>query len=279
MPELPEVETVVRGLSATLVNRKIKSAVVNRAAIRTPITPGFADRVAGQKILGVRRRAKYLLIDLSHGDTILAHLGMSGKLVITRTKPEKKKHDHAQFILSDALWLTFNDARRFGILEIYRTDEIDTLPTIRALGPEPFSKGFSQAYLKAALEKRTRPVKVALMDQGLVVGVGNIYASEALFDAKLPPILPAQNAAPYAKEIIAAIRKVLKKAIASGGSTLRDYVRSSGDAGEFQHRFQVYEREGKPCYACGSAIKKIQQAGRSTYYCPICQAVRKSKKS
>ena len=272
MPELPEVETVRTGLDQSLLGARIEKARLLRADIRRPITIGFVKEVQGARMVAFRRRAKYLLMDLDNGQTILVHLGMSGKMMVTEGKmPKPGKHDHAQFQFDNGRALSFNDARRFGILEVWPTDAIETLPTIAALGPEPFGRKFNAAYLTHALAKRSGPIKVALMDQALVVGVGNIYAAEALFRTKISPRASANSVADYAPELIKAIRAVLKEAIASGGSTLRNYVRSTGDIGHFQHHFRVYGREGKPCPRCAEPIACIRQAGRSTFFCPACQ--------
>ena len=272
MPELPEVETVRAGLARSIEGKRVRTVHLHRKTLRTPITPGFAKRVEGKRIVAVRRRAKYLLMDLDNGEVILAHLGMTGKMLIQNGEPETRHiHDHVQFAFDDGLWLTFNDARRFGMLAVLSPNQLRDHPGLTALGPEPLESAFNAKYLASQLARRTGPLKVALMDQVLVVGVGNIYASEALFRSKLSPKLSAREAMPFAASLVRSIRAVLKAAIRSGGSTLRDYVRSSGEVGGFQHHFNVYERAGKPCPACGTAIERIRQAGRSTYYCPDCQ--------
>ena len=272
MPELPEVETVVRGLSASITGQRVVRVTLNRADLRFPFPVDFAKNLAGCRIEAITRRAKYLLFALDNGHTMIAHLGMSGgfSVVDTLSKPPKK-HDHVVFSLGDGRTLIYNDPRRFGIMDMASSDALAQHELLYHLGPEPFSKAFSVAYLRAKLLRRNGPVKPVLMDQQLVVGVGNIYASEALFLAGIDPRKPASSVADKASLIIKSIRKVLRDAIESGGSSLRDFVNISGDAGYFQHRFNVYERAGDLCFSCGSTIASMRQAGRSTFFCPACQ--------
>lgn len=257
MPELPEVETVVRELKQSLIGKKFGEIITLRDNIREPI-PDLSG-LHGAMIKSVTRRAKYIVIN----DALVIHLGMSGQILIDRPK-ERKKHDHVIFELSNGDEMVFNDARRFGLVTLYKNE------LFSHLGPEPLSDEFTTAYLKKALSTRKGPIKVAIMDQELVVGVGNIYAAESLFRSGINPKTPANKVKNHA-ELVKNIRKVLEEAIESGGSTLRDYVRSSGELGYFQHSFAVYGREGKPCIKCKTPIEKITQGGRSTFFCPKCQ--------
>ena len=287
MPELPEVETVRTGLEMVLKGQVIRKVTLRRKDLRIPFPADLPRRLAGQKILAIRRRAKYLLFDLVGGDVLIAHLGMSGRFtchpaLVAGSGTNKSRmpqqvrhditaHDHVIFEFEDGKTLIYNDARRFGLITIARSEELPSHPLFAALGPEPLEREFSAGYLRKALEKRGTPVKVALMDQALVVGVGNIYASEALFLAGVNPNIPAKAAAGKAKELVSAIQKVLRDAIASGGSSLRDFIHVSGEAGYFQHRFNVYGRKGEPCFQCGEFIKSTRLSGRSTFFCPDCQ--------
>lgn len=272
MPELPEVETTRRGLEMFALKRRITSVNVHRRDLRTPVTKGLEKAVTGQKIMGLRRRAKYLLIDLEGGNTLLVHLGMSGSMVAYPQKSyEKRTHDHVVLTLDDGQVLVFNDPRRFGVFELIKAGAEAKHPALKTLGPEPLSKDFSAKYLSSQLVRRKGPIKPVLMDQKLVVGVGNIYASEALHFCGLHPNLPAHKAATKSAEIITAIQRVLEAAIASGGSTLRDYVGVQNQGGYFQHQFRVYDRCGEPCFSCSAMIEIGTHAGRSTYWCPQCQ--------
>ena len=257
MPELPEVETVVRELQHSLIGKSFRHIITTRDNIREPI-PDLSE-FEGKKIKSVTRRAKYIVIN----DKLVIHLGMSGKIIIDKPQT-RKKHDHVIFELSSGEEMVFNDARRFGLVTLKKPE------LFNHLGPEPFDEAFNEKYLKDTLSRRKGPVKVAIMDQELVVGVGNIYAAEALFRTGINPKTPA-NKVKKLPELIKNIRAVLAEAIESGGSTLRDYVRSSGDLGYFQHSHAVYDRKGKPCVKCKTNIEKITQGGRSTFYCPKCQ--------
>ena len=272
MPELPEVETVVRELQKSLIGNSFRQIITLRDNIREPIPDlsGFE----GKKIGAVMRRAKYILIRIqdsgvrSRGEKtlnpdLIIHLGMSGKIMVGRPQ-ERKKHDHVVFELSNGDEMVFNDARRFGLVTISNERFFSHL------GPEPLDAGFDAKYFKKALSTRKGPIKIAIMDQELVVGVGNIYAAESLFRTGIDPRTPANKVTKLA-ELIKNIRAVLTEAIESGGSTLRDYVRSSGDLGYFQHSHAVYGREKEPCIKCKTPIEKITQGGRSTFYCPKCQ--------
>ncbi len=257
MPELPEVETVVRELQRSLIGKSFTQIITLRDKIREPIPD--LSQFEGKKIDSVTRRAKYIVIN----DKLVIHLGMSGKVIIDKPQ-ERKKHDHVVFELSSGEEMVFNDARRFGLVAL------NTPKFFSHLGPEPFAKEFNEKYLKTQLANRKIPVKVAIMDQELVVGVGNIYAAEALFRTGINPKTPASKVKNLPL-LITNIRAVLSEAIESGGSTLRDYVRSSGDLGYFQHSHAVYGRDKKPCIKCKTNIEKITQGGRSTFYCPKCQ--------
>lgn len=315
MPELPEVETVRRGLEAVLPGRTIEKIVLHRADLRQPFSSGIAE-LKGQTFAAIKRRAKYLLLELESGDVLLSHLGMSGTWIVRKPgEYELQKHDHVVMTLSprhspnpqgilgesslsaasaeypsrqtplrldsprisignsgnDGVELVFRDPRRFGVLLLEDQTTIRKHNLLSHLGPEPLKEAFSVAYLKEALAKRSGPVKTVLMDQQLVVGVGNIYASEALYRIGVHPAMPARKAAKHAEALVKAIQAVLKEAIKSGGSTLRNYAQASGDTGHFQHHFKVYGRDGKPCPACGTPIRKITQAGRSSFFCPKCQ--------
>lgn len=272
MPELPEVETTRRGLLPHLRQKRIASVRVFRRDLRQPIPKGLEAALTGARILDIRRRAKYLLFDIEGGQVLLVHLGMSGSLTIHESPTDSRRvHEHLWMTLEDGSRLVFHDPRRFGVVLLFSGAEEAAHALLAHLGPEPLSPAFSPAYLRKALERRKTNIKLSLMDQELVVGVGNIYASEALFLAGISPKMPANQAVEYAPALVKAIRQVLEEAIKSGGSTLRDYVRSSGDAGYFQHRFQVYGREGKPCQRCSGAIQRIVQGGRATFFCPRCQ--------
>lgn len=273
MPELPEVETVRRGLEASILGRHIDEVVLRRDAIRIPIPADFAERVQGGCVQSVERRAKYLLIHLDNGYSILAHLGMSGRMMVFSRLPEKvEKHDHVYFLLSDGQAVVFNDPRRFGLVTGGEGATIHQHALLGAMGPEPLGEDFTPDYLYGQLQRRKQAVKPVLMDQKLVVGVGNIYAAEALFRCGINPERPANRInKKQASALVTAIRAVLEEAIASGGSTLRDYVNSAGASGYFQHRFDVYDREGKPCRLCTTPITRMTQAGRSTFWCEKCQ--------
>lgn len=272
MPELPEVETVRRGLETALTGARIEKALLRRADLRTPFPAGFAGKLAGRAIYAITRRAKYVLFHFDNDTVLLAHLGMTGRFSVEKKAPKTYgAHDHVVFMLEDGRAVIFNDARRFGLMALCKKSELSTHALLSHLGPEPLEKSFSPAYLKAALAKRKGPVKPVLMDQEVVVGVGNIYASEALFLAGISPLTPAMKVAGKAPLLIACIQQVLGDAITSGGSSLRDFLHVSGETGYFQHQFKVYGREGKPCMTCKKPIIAARQAGRSTFYCGGCQ--------
>ena len=272
MPELPEVETVCRGLKTSLTGTCIKNLQLRRKDLRTPFPANFAQKLAGRRIKNITRRAKYLLFELDNGLVLIAHLGMTGRFSVNPKAPKTyATHDDVIFTLDDNRVVIYNDARRFGVMDIAAANALPSHPLLSHLGPEPLEKTFSPAYLKSALSKRKAPIKPVLMDQELVVGVGNIYASEALFLAGISPLTPAHKVADKAPLLIKCIRKVLQDAITSGGSSMRDFLHVSGEAGYFQHQFNVYGREGEGCTTCKTPITAITQAGRSSFYCATCQ--------
>ena len=272
MPELPEVETVRAGLTAAIEGALIERVALYRGDLRVPFGKDFAKKLTGRRITSITRRAKYLLFYLDSDDVLIAHLGMSGKFLVREKLPKTLgAHDHVVLYLKDGRVVLYNDARRFGLMVMAKKKELETHKLLAVLGPEPLDKEFSAAYLKGVLSGRKAPIKPVLMEQAVVVGVGNIYASEALFLAGIHPARPASELASSASLIIKCIRKVLRDAIESGGSSLRDFVQVSGSAGYFQHRFNVYDREGEPCFSCKTPIMAMRQAGRSTYFCPHCQ--------
>ena len=272
MPELPEVETIRRGLAPQMENRLITQAELFRPDLRQPFPEHFTERVAGRTIRTIRRRAKYLLFELNDGQVILLHLGMSGRLLLRKAGHSLVKHDHVRLTLEDEQELVFNDARRFGLMLLAEAEGPGQHPILTRLGPEPLGNHFSAEYLAGQLARRRGPVKTALMDQKLVVGVGNIYACEVLFRCGIHPQTPADQCADQAMLLVSHIRDVLHEAIESGGSTLRDYVRSSGDMGYFQHAFRVYGRENEPCMHCSTPVLRLVQAGRSTFFLPCLSA-------
>ena len=248
---------------------------MRRHDLRSAIPKNFAKAITGCVIREVRRRAKYLLIDLDSGKILLSHLGMSGSFVVVeKAGYAPRTHDHVLIELKNNRLMVFNDPRRFGVVDLISADEEASHPLLKNLGPEPLNKEFSAAYLAKQLAKRKGPIKPVLMDQKLVVGVGNIYASEALHMSHISPFFPAHKLADKAPELIDAIRTTLKAAINSGGSTLRDYVGVQNEGGYFQHEFKVYGRDSEPCFRCHTTIETVVQAGRSTYWCPQCQAER-----
>jgi formamidopyrimidine-DNA glycosylase len=272
MPELPEVETVVRGLAGRMTGRRVIRLDLHRGDLRWPIPRGLRRKVEGRLIKAVRRRAKYILIDLEDGGVLLMHLGMSGRLTVVNaedtTPPEV--HDHVVFMLDDGTRIRFNDQRRFGMLDYVRERALEKHPLLRELGPEPLDPGFTPETLAKSLTGRRTPLKAALLDQQVVAGLGNIYVSEVLFEAGLSPRRLARTVTlERATRLVGAIRAVLKRAIAAGGSSLRNYVQASGELGYFQHQWAVYGKEGEPCPACdcGGGIRRIVQSNRSTFYC------------
>ncbi|MFT3687973.1 bifunctional DNA-formamidopyrimidine glycosylase/DNA-(apurinic or apyrimidinic site) lyase [Paenirhodobacter sp.] len=280
MPELPEVETVRRSLAPAMEGRVITQAQVNRPDLRWPLPERMAERLTGRRVERLRRRSKYILADLDSGESLLIHLGMSGRMLVSgdmlggfhHDHPAPQKHDHVVLDMEGGARVTFNDARRFGAMDLVRTDREAAHWLLAGLGPEPFGNEFNEDYLVARLKGRATPIKAALLDQHVVAGLGNIYVSEALFRAGIDPRRQAGRiAAQRIAALVPVIREVLSEAIAAGGSSLRDHRQASGELGYFQHAFRVYDREGAPCVTCGTPLKRIVQSGRSTFFCPACQ--------
>ena len=298
MPELPEVETVMRGLAAVLDERRIARAATTRPDMRWPFPDRLAERLAGARVTGLRRRGKYMLVRLDTGESLLIHLGMSGRLVarpngappVPRLGPQgahsdarghnnpPEAHEHLVIETEDGTRIGFVDPRRFGCVDLMPTAEEDGHRLLAGLGPEPLEEGFTPAVLSAALAGRRTPIKAALLDQSVVAGLGNIYVCEALFRAGISPRRLAQSVpGRRAERLVPAIKAVLREAIGAGGSSLRDYVRADGELGRFQDRFAVYDREGQPCPLCPGpeagckGVQRIVQSGRSTFWCPRMQ--------
>jgi formamidopyrimidine-DNA glycosylase len=270
MPELPEVETTRRGIRAALVGQRVRAFDLREPRLRWPVEPGIAAAIAGQQVRDVERRAKYLLVRLERG-TLIAHLGMSGSLRVMPAGSPRLLHDHYDLVLDSGQCLRFNDPRRFGSLHWCPGDP-HAHPLLADLGPEPLDDAFGAGHLAARARRRKAAVKLFLMDQRIVVGVGNIYASEALFRAGVRPRRAAGRVRPAEWErIAAAIRAVLGDAIRQGGTTLRDYVNADGTPGYFRQQLYVYERAGEPCRRCATPIRHLVQGQRSTYFCPQCQ--------
>lgn len=274
MPELPEVETVCRGLAPVLEGQKLVRVEQRRADLRFPLPRHFAERLTGRRVLSVSRRAKYILTELDGDEVLITHLGMSGRMFIRDEPQPPGPHDHVIMETGAGRLVVFNDARRFGMMDLVARGALAAHPLLRDLGPEPLGNAFDARGLSARLAGRRTPIKAALLDQRVVAGLGNIYVSEALYRAGISPRRSAASVAGQRAVALApAIRAVLEEAIAAGGSTLRDYVQASGELGYFQHAFRVYDREGRPCPGCTGAcrVKRIVQSGRSTYYCPTRQ--------
>ncbi len=291
MPELPEVETVRRGLEPAMLGARILRVDLRRPDIRFPFPPRFAERLTAQSIVAVARRAKYLLFALDGGETLIAHLGMSGSFRIEaartvipggfRTERSKDpKHDHVVLDLDNGAIVTYNDPRRFGFMDLARSDALESHPRLGGLGDEPLAAAFDARRLAELFAGSRAPLKAALLDQRRIAGLGNIYVCEALFRARLDPSRPANILANArggptraAAALARAIHAVLEEAIEAGGSTLRDHRQADGGLGYFQHSFSVYDREGSVCPRprCGGTIARITQSGRSTFYCPVCQ--------
>ena len=293
MPELPEVETVRRGLEAVLVDARFESVEQRRPNLRFPFPERFAERLTGQRITSLARRAKYLLVHLEGGEVLIMHLGMSGRFLIQRPGANAQKpgeflndagnahaHDHVVFTMSNGATITYNDARRFGFMLLAECKALETHKLIVNLGVEPLGDDLSPEYLSARCEGKKTSLKAALLDQRIVAGLGNIYVCEALYRARLSPrrsagTLALRSGAPGAgaRRLVPEIKSVLEDAIEAGGSTLKDYRAPEGDLGYFQHSFAVYGREGLECLApgCEGTIRRIVQGGRSTFYCPRCQ--------
>jgi formamidopyrimidine-DNA glycosylase len=287
MPELPEVETVRRGLAPAMEGAVFRQVEVRHRGLRWPIAKDFEKRLTGKRVEGLGRRAKYLLADLSSGDVLVIHLGMSGSFRVGRdSKPgiyyhvrsKSTAHNHVVFHMGNGATVTFNDPRRFGSMKIVPRSKLKHEPLLRNLGPEPLGNEFDAAMLAKACAGKKTSLKAALSDQRVVAGLGNIYVCEALFRARISPrrraaAIAGRNGEPNerARALVDAIKAVLNDAIKAGGSSLRDHRRADGSLGDFQHNFQVYDREREPCPGCKGKVKRIVQSGRSTFYCPSCQ--------
>jgi formamidopyrimidine-DNA glycosylase len=270
LPELPEVETTRRGVAPHARGRRILSLNVYEPRLRWPVSAQLAATVAGQRIVRVGRRAKYLLLTLETG-TLLLHLGMSGNLRVAPAGTQRLTHDHFDLVLNSGVVLRFNDPRRFGSL-LYTSEDPRRHPLLRHLAPEPLGAAFDADYLWRVTRRRRVAIKQLLMNSQLVVGVGNIYASEALFRARIRPQRRAGTLTRReAGQLVRAVRAVLRQAIRAGGTTLRDYLKADGEPGYFRQRLYVYERDGRPCRRCRTPLRAISQGQRSTYYCPSCQ--------
>jgi len=296
MPELPEVETVRRGLEPAMEGARFAKVEVNRGDLRWPLAADFRERLEGRTVTGIGRRAKYLLADLSSGDVLIMHLGMSGSFYVFfekarrgtgenvgnyyRARSRHVAHDHVIFHMSSGAVVTFNDPRRFGAMKVVPRSRLDDEPLLKGLGPEPLGNAFDAAMLARACKGKQTSLKAALLDQRVVAGLGNIYVCEALHRARASPkrlasTVATKRGAPNerAERLVGGIKAVLDEAIKAGGSSLRDHKRTNGELGMFQHHFRVYDREGEKCPTpgCGGTVKRIVQNGRSTFYCPSCQ--------
>ena len=282
MPELPEVETVRRGIAPVLEGAVFRNVKVNRPDLRWPFPERMKERLEGATVLALRRRSKYILADLDSHETLLIHLGMSGRILVSgdpmgrfvHDHPLAEKHDHVVFDISNGARLTYNDPRRFGAMDLIATDGLDDHPLISVLGPEPLGNEFNSNDFYHKTSVRNSPIKSVLLDQGVVAGLGNIYVCEALFRSGIDPRRKANRISKQRIETLTVhIRDVLSEAIEAGGSSLKDFRQADGELGYFQHNFDVYGREGEPCQntACGAKIARVVQSGRSSFYCPKCQ--------
>ena len=271
MPELPEVETISRELGAKILHKKIRKVVIYQSKLRWLIPENLPGLVQGATFQKIERRGRYLLCRTETG-TMILHLGMSGHLCYSAERPHlPAKHEHLTIYFADNTVLAFIDPRKFGAC-LWTEEDPLLHQLLNNLGPEPLTDNFNAAYLATKIKNRKVPIKQLIMDNKAVVGVGNIYANEALFQAKINPLTPAQQLTSFeVKTLVAAIKQVLETAIKTGGSSIRDYKKSDGSTGSFQKHFAVYRQENQPCKVCGTLIKKIRQAGRSTFYCANCQ--------
>ena len=275
MPELPEVETVRRGLAARLKGRVLIRLLLRRPDLRLPLPPRLAERLTGRRFAAIGRRAKYLLMHFDDGQVLICHLGMSGRVLLGHGEPELETHDHVVFYVEGDVCVRFNDARRFGLMDLTTEAELAGHRLLAGLGAEPLGPDFDGCSLAAALAGKRTPIKAALLDQRVVAGIGNIYASEALFRAGISPRRLAYTVqGERAEKLARMVRAVLNEAVAAGGSSLRDYVQTNGELGYFQRRWRVYERAGLRCRGCDcdpeatGGIRRIVQAGRASFYCP-----------
>lgn len=280
MPELPEVETVRRGLTPAMQGQRIERLEVNRPDLRFPFPDQFRARVEGATITHMGRRAKFLVTELSTGEALIMHLGMSGRFTVNESPTAEfhiypgtnPAHDHVVFHMQGGATVTYNDPRRFGFMELWPLDDLDAYPRIKHLGPEPLSNHFNAAYLDDQLRGKATPIKSALLDQAVIAGLGNIYVCEALFRSGISPRRKAQSVAGKRSGRLApAINDVIAEAIEAGGSSISDFASASGELGYFQKHFSVYDREGQPCDTCEAPIKRIVQSGRSSFFCGQCQ--------
>lgn len=295
MPELPEVETVCRGLAGALMGQHLTKVETRRADLRVPFSPGFSARLTARRIKSVNRRAKYILVETDGPDTLVIHLGMSGRITIHAPNSVKRPgrfaheilqtnslghpgeygpHDHVILKTESGTRIVYTDHRRFGLMILVESDKLDDHPLFKKLGPEPLARSFSAAHLSEKLRNKHTSIKAALLDQRVVAGLGNIYVCEALYRAKISPRRVASSVVGVrAQRLVSAIKKILREAIAAGGSSLRDYAQTDGELGYFQHKFAVYNSQDKICPApgCDGIIKRLVQSGRSTWYCPKCQ--------
>jgi formamidopyrimidine-DNA glycosylase len=290
VPELPEVETVKRGLQPAFEGHRFTSVETRRSGLRIPFPEDFAKRLTGRRVLKLWRRAKYIMADLDNGETLVIHLGMSGRITVSGASGQLApgqfhfnggsseagfgKHDHVVFETDAPAKIVFTDHRRFGLMILVSTPELVSHVLFSGLGAEPLSKEFDAAYLKQALRNKKTPIKSALLDQRVVAGLGNIYVCEALWRSRISPRTHAGTLkAPRIERLVVAIKEVLREAVKAGGSSLRDHRRTDGELGYFQKRFAAYDREGQRCtrVGCRGTIKRITQSGRSTFYCPVCQ--------
>jgi len=291
MPELPEVETVMRGLSPVLVGRRIIRVDLRRSGLRFPFPHQFAAKLNGRAIQGLTRRAKYILVSLDDGNLILIHLGMTGRFTVLGEKSKSVAglyhqtdaahsgsgpHDHVVISLDDGVRVVYTDPRRFGIMDILHESQLATHKLLQGIGVEPLGNEFNSAYLAGRFRAKKAPLKAALLDQKIIAGLGNIYVSEALHRTGLSPRRAARTLVRKADrldELVRHIRNILGEAILAGGSTLQDFAGTDGSEGAYQQRFAVYDREGESCLKpdCGGTIRRIVQSGRSTFYCPTCQ--------
>jgi formamidopyrimidine-DNA glycosylase len=270
MPELPEVETTRRGLAPLLINQRIRTAIVRNRALRLPVPRNLAGLLAGATIRDLARRGKYLLVDCGTG-TLILHLGMSGRLWVVGGATPPDKHDHFDLVLENDTVVRLRDPRRFGLV-LWQKNDPFSHPLLAGIGPEPFSAKFDGDWLYDVTRTRSAAIKQVLMDSRVVAGIGNIYANEALFHSAIYPGTPARRIGLERYQVLAGkIKETLELAIGAGGSTLRDYVASDGQAGYFQNQFMVYDRAGETCQRCGTLIRGIRQGQRSTFYCPRCQ--------